>query len=247
MPLIEPGSGILALAAPSPRHESHAVVIPVDGSQPEVECTQEDLVSLVEKSTEDEGGHQDVCPEAPARRSSRMSNQGGTSTKVADKAAAAAKKKDLSGTSLNTSNSFAVLDDDDIIARALEMGASQCSLPLEKVHYLKDLEIARHSIKEMQGKETAVVNESDTILLLGFNEELEDDIDDFTPVVSRRTKKQRKSAEKKKGRGTPTKSGVASRGALAKSSAASVKVHNDHPLCGIVTGTRNRRKNSKYL
>jgi hypothetical protein len=247
MPLIEPGSGILALAAPSPRHESHAVVIPVDGSQPEVECTQEDLVSLVEKSTEDEGGHQDVCPEAPARRSSRMSNQGGTSTKVADKAAAAAKKKDLSGTSLNTSNSFAVLDDDDIIARALEMGVSQFSLPLEKVHYLKDLEIARHSIKEMQGKETAVVNESDTILLLGFNEELEDDIDDFTPVVSRRTKKQRKSAEKKKGRGTPTKSGVASRGALAKSSAASVKVHNDHPLCGIVTGTRNRKKNSKYL
>jgi hypothetical protein len=183
MPLIEPGSGILALAAPSPRHERHAVVIPVDGSQPEVECTQEDPASQVENPTEDEGEHQDVCPEAPARRSPRMSNQGGTSTKVADKAAAA---------SLNTSNSFAVLDDDDIIARALEMGVSQFSLPLEKVHYLKDLEIARHSIKEMQGKETAVVNESDTILLLGFNEELEDDIDDFTPVVSRRTKKQRK-------------------------------------------------------
>jgi hypothetical protein len=214
------------------------VVIPVDGSQPEVECTQEDPASQVENPTEDEGEHQDVCPEAPARRSPRMSNQGGTSTKVADKAAAA---------SLNTSNSFAVLDDDDIIARALEMGVSQCSLPLEKVHYLKDLEIARHSIKEMQEKETAVVNESDTILLLGFNEELEDDIDDFTPVVSRRTKKQRKSAEKKKGRGAPAKSCVALRGALAKSSAASVKVHNDHPLCGIVTGTRNRRKNSKYL
>jgi hypothetical protein len=154
MPFIEPGSGILALAAPSPRHERHAVVIPVDGSQPEVECTQEDPASQVENPTEDEDEHQDMLFEAPTRRSSRMSNQGGTSTKVADKATAAAKKKDLSGTSLNTSNSFDVLDDDDIIARALEMGVSHCSLPLEKVHYLKDLEVARHSIKEMQEKET---------------------------------------------------------------------------------------------
>jgi 2-C-methyl-D-erythritol 4-phosphate cytidylyltransferase len=81
-----------------------------------------------------------------------MDTQGNTSTRVADKAKAAAEKKDLSGTSLNASNSFAILDDDDIIARALEMGVNQCSLPLEKVHYLKDLEIARHSIKEMQEK-----------------------------------------------------------------------------------------------
>jgi hypothetical protein len=85
------------------------------------------------------------------------------------------------------------------------------------------------------------------MLLLGFSDNTEDDMEDFTPMVSRRTKKQRQSAEKKRRRATPTKSGVASGGALAKSSAASVKVHNDHPLCGIVTGTRTRRKNYKYL
>jgi hypothetical protein len=63
---------------------------------------------------------------------------------------------------------------------------------------------------------------------------MEDDMVDYIPVVSRRTKKQRKSAEKRRRRGTPAKSSVASGGALAKSSAASVKVLNDHPLCGIM-------------
>jgi hypothetical protein len=118
------------------------------------------------------------------------------------------------------------------------------------VHYLKDLEIARHSIKEMQEKEEAIaVSEPSNILLLGFSDKMEedDDMEDFTPVISRRTKKQRKSVEKKRRRGTPAKSGVASGGALTKSCAASVKVLNDHPLCGIVTGTRTRKKNHKYL
>jgi uncharacterized membrane protein YjjP (DUF1212 family) len=66
-----------------------------------------------------------------------MTSQGSTSTRIDDKAKAAAEKKDLSGTFLNTSNSFVVLDDDDIIARALEMGISHDSFPLEKVSYLK--------------------------------------------------------------------------------------------------------------
>jgi hypothetical protein len=48
MPFINPGQGILALVAPSLRHEHTAVVIPVDGSQPEVECTQEELASQVD-------------------------------------------------------------------------------------------------------------------------------------------------------------------------------------------------------
>jgi hypothetical protein len=35
-------------------------------------------------------------------------------------------------------------------------------------------------------------------------------------------------------------------GAHAKSSAASVKVHNNHPLSGIVSGSRVRKQNSRY-
>jgi hypothetical protein len=189
MPFIDPGHGILALAAPSLRHERTAVVIPVDGSQPEVECTQEEPASQVDNPTEDEGEQQAMQIDAPARRSSRMTSQGSTSTRVDDKAKAAAEKKDLSGTSLNTSNSFAILDDDDIITRALEMGITHDSLPLEKVSYLKDLEIARHAIKEMQENEEAVTNnEPSKILLLGFSDNMEDDMEDYTPVVSRRKK-----------------------------------------------------------
>jgi hypothetical protein len=84
MPFIEPCRGMLALAAPSLRHEHTAVVIPVDGSQPEVECTQEEPTSQVDNPTEDEGEQQAMQIDAPARRSSRMNSQGSTSTRVAD-------------------------------------------------------------------------------------------------------------------------------------------------------------------
>jgi hypothetical protein len=133
MPFINPGQGFLALAAPSLRHEHTVVVIPVDGSQPEVECTQEELASQVDNPPEDEGNQQgDMHVDAATRRSSRVTGQGSTSTRIDDKAKAAAEKKDLSGTSLNTSNSFHVLDDDDINARALEMDVSHDSFPPEK-------------------------------------------------------------------------------------------------------------------
>jgi hypothetical protein len=129
------------------------------------------------------------------------------------------------------------------------MGISHDSFPPEKLNYLKDLEIARHSINEMQEKNDSVPvsNESSQILLLGFLDNLDDDMEDFTPVVSRKTKKKRKSAEKGSLRGTLAKSGVTSGGAHFRSSVASVKVANDHPLCGIVTRTRNRKQNHMYL
>jgi hypothetical protein len=135
---------------------------------------------------------------ADVRRSVRVVGQGSTSTRIDDKATAAAEKKDLTGNSLTSSTSFAAFDDEDIIARALEMGISHDSFPPEKVSYLKDLEIARHSINEMQEKNesAAVSSEHSQILLLGLSENTDDDMEEFTPVVSRRTKKKRKSAEK---------------------------------------------------
>jgi hypothetical protein len=129
------------------------------------------------------------------------------------------------------------------------MGISHDSFPSEKVNYLKDLEIARHSINEMQGKseDIPIAQSATQILLLGLSDNGDDDMEDYTPVVSRRSKKKKKSADRKSLRGTLAKSGVASGGAHTRSSAASVKVANDHPLCGIVTGARNRRQNKRYL
>jgi hypothetical protein len=52
------------------------------------------------------------------------------------------------------------------------------------------LEIARHAIKDMQEKVDVVSNEEPSqILLLGFSDDMEDDLKEYTPVVSRRTKK----------------------------------------------------------
>jgi hypothetical protein len=48
---INPGQGVLALAAPSLRNEHTTVVIPVDGSQPEADCTQKDPASQVDNPT----------------------------------------------------------------------------------------------------------------------------------------------------------------------------------------------------
>jgi hypothetical protein len=84
---------------------------------------------------------------------------------------------------------------------------------------------------------------------LGFerDQDLEDE-DDFTTVVSRRNRKKTRSAGKSgRWRETPTKLGGSLRGAQSKLCAALVKVSNDHPLCDIVTGTRCRKKNPRYL
>jgi hypothetical protein len=129
MPLITPGTGILALAAPSTRQEHMTVDIPIDGSQPEAESTQEELASQDNPSAAPRIQQPDVQTDVAIRRSSRVANQGNTNIRIDDKAKTAAEKKDLSGTSLNSSNSFAILDDDDIIARALEMGISHDSFP----------------------------------------------------------------------------------------------------------------------
>jgi phosphatidylserine decarboxylase len=55
MPFINPSQGVLVRVAPSLRHEHTIVVIPVDGSQLEVECTQEELASQVDNPPQDEG------------------------------------------------------------------------------------------------------------------------------------------------------------------------------------------------
>jgi hypothetical protein len=121
-----------------------------------------------------------------------------------------------------------LLDDDDILSRALEMGVNSASLSLEKINYLKDLEIARHAIVSMQNSAVdSNIVDNQQVLLLGFGSDQsgsdrEVDEDDFTPVVSRKKKRSKKSACKIGRSGSQSKSGDATVGAQAKSCAASV-------------------------
>jgi hypothetical protein len=100
--------------------------------------------------------------------------------------------RDTSGTNLNAFNSFAVLDDDDICSRALEMGVNPDTFTLEKINHIKDLEIARHNLNcksqllqiDSMDKQPGGASQ---VLFLGFGEE-DDDGEDFTLVLSRKPK-----------------------------------------------------------
>jgi hypothetical protein len=255
---INPGQGILALAIPSPRRERAVAIIPAEGSQPETDGTQEEPLSQVDNPVGVESNEtriDDCLPQAGGgpqtiRMSSRFISQDLHSTRISDRASKNAAARDVSGTNLTSHNSFALLDDDAIHERALEMGINPETFTMENINYLKDLEQARHAIAIAQST-TEPDSESDTenVLLLGFGrgQDLEDE-DDFTPVLSRKNRKKRRSLVKsRRRRESPAKSGDSLLGAQSKSSAALGKVSNDHPLSGIVTGTRCRKKNPRYL
>jgi hypothetical protein len=255
---IIPGTGVMALAAPS-RQERAAVVLSADGSQPDNGGTQEDPLSQVDNPTDvetaadihiNENLHQAGGGPQTIRMSARIISQDSHITRIPERASRSAAARDVTGTNLTFHNSFALLDDDDIHNRALEMGVNPETFTLEKINYLKDLEQARHAIDKVQNAQEAEVDsDSDRVLLLGFesDQDLAEE-DDFTPVVSRRNRKKRRSAGKdKRWKGTPAKSGGSFEGAQSKSCAALGKVNNAHPLSGIVTGTRCRKKNPKYL
>jgi hypothetical protein len=259
-PYLTQGQGILALAAPSLINERIAVVIPVDGSQPEPE-SQEDPLSQVDNPPIDNvssgdnislnagGGQQQPAP----RMSSRIDSMGTHNVRIGARTMWTVESANIPGTNLNTFNSFALLDDESIMSRALEMGVDPASFSLEKVSYLKDLEIARHNINDMQKSSVHTNPEiSDQVLLLGLGDtscesDRDLEMDDFTPVLSRRKKKANKSVCKVGRNGSQSKSSDTIVGAQSKSSAAQVKANIDHPLCGIVAGTRRRKKNPKYL
>jgi hypothetical protein len=112
---------------------------------------------------------------------------------------------------------------------------------------MKDLEIARHSLIAKQVTDNADVESSapNQPLLLGFDEESEDDLD-FTPVISKKTRKKMRSVGKQKRKGDSANKINSVGVAQVKSCAASVKVHRYHPLSDIVSGSRARKQNIKY-
>jgi hypothetical protein len=113
---------------------------------------------------------------------------------------------------------------------------------------LKDLEIARHSIKQKLEEKVNIPMEQTphSPLLLGFGEN-DSDSEGFTPVLSKKAKKRIRSAVKVTVRMQQLRENDKSRGAQAKSCAASVKAHRYHPESDIVAGSRVRRKNPRYL
>jgi hypothetical protein len=178
----------------------------------------------------------------PNRASTRIQAEGRSQISILEKAKQITKEKNLEGNVPINANSFSVLQDDVILDKALEIGIDAASLPLSTIHLLKDLELARDNltnkqiIKSTNSKnvelEIEISGEDDTDLL-----DNGDILEEFTPVVSRRTKKNLKklSGGKKSNQGVPlcgTKS-------LRKGS-------NNHPLCDIITGPRLRSHTTKY-
>jgi hypothetical protein len=80
------------------------------------------------------------------RMSTRIASQATTIGRVDDGVRHQNQTGAIPGTNLNSVNSFVALDDDDICARALEMGINPETFNLEKINHLKALEIARHNL-----------------------------------------------------------------------------------------------------
>jgi hypothetical protein len=243
--------GVLALAAPSLEHEHTAVILPMEGPISDIDCSQDGLGSQVIDDMETDVPIPDArfSQRDRTRTSDRIAAQPDAHTRVEDRARQNTASRNLSGTNLNSSNSFSVLDNESIYTRALEMGIDPSSFQLENIDCLKDLEIARHHIdqKLQEKNDTPSDSISQSPLLLGFGES-ESDSDGFTPVLSKSSRKKMKAAarcrisvQQKK------KESVRSGGAQSKSSAASVKAHSYHLLCDIVAGSRIRKRNPKYL
>jgi hypothetical protein len=250
---------IMGLAAPSLEHERTAVVIPMDGPQPENEQLQDEMQeSLTQEENlaintrrQDERDRSRVQEAQSIRASSRLAGHPTTNSRTDDGTRQHTQAGSFPGTNLNSVNSFAVLDDNDICARALEMGVAPGSFNLEKINHIKALEIARHNLadknkKNVNVQETENVTAGAHTLLLGFCEEEMDD-EDYTPFISKKNRKRMKSACKIQRSLEKNSQRRMELGAQSGLCAAQEKVNNDHPVCGIVAGSRIRRKNPKYL
>ena len=189
---IRPSRVVFALPAPNLETEDTPVVIPVDGAQPEVDSTQEEIGSQPENvnTTEDRTASIYTHRVEPSRVSSRLVAQHSVQTRVEDMARSNVAARNLEGTNLNSSNSFAVLDNDDISSRMLEMGVDPASFNLDNIDYMKDLEVARHNIENKKKEVVANASEANKqVAPLGWREEDGGDNDGFTPIISRRKRK----------------------------------------------------------
>jgi hypothetical protein len=66
----------------------------------------------------------------------------------------------LEGTNLSCSNSFVVLDNDNICAMAEEMGVAILDMHFDTVEIMRDLELARHALDKQKTVEILDPNDS---------------------------------------------------------------------------------------
>jgi hypothetical protein len=128
------------------------------------------------------------------RGSSRIQARGKAQVHIMEKDVQSLKQRDLEGNAPVNSNSFFVLQDDEILNKALGIGIDAASLPLTTIHLLKDLESARDnlakkkSVKDVVPKVVEVENECNGELGIGPSG-AESEFDDFGPMVPRKCKK----------------------------------------------------------
>jgi len=82
------------------------------------------------------------------RQSVRLRDQENDNRKIAEKAEVHLARKNLEGNSLSSKNSFAVLDNNDIIIKAGKLGIDSHNLSYEKIDMLRELEKARAGLLE---------------------------------------------------------------------------------------------------
>jgi hypothetical protein len=151
-------------------------------------------------------------PEQPQPNlvSARIQAEGRSQVNILEKAKQSTKEKNLEGNVPVNVNSFFVLQDDVILDKALESGIDAASLPLATIHLLKDLESARDNLinKQFIKNASSKVVEIENVNSGEEDNDLfgtEDNLDEFTPVVSRKTKKNLKKlfGGKKSNQGVP--------------------------------------------
>jgi hypothetical protein len=83
----------------------------------------------------------------PVRGSAQIKASGMANIHVLEKGVQAVKERDLEGNvSISSHNSFSILHDEVIVSKALEIGIDASSIPLETIHMLKDLALARDNL-----------------------------------------------------------------------------------------------------
>lgn len=76
------------------------------------------------------------------------------------------KKRTLEGTDLDSHNSFVVLNNEDICDIAGDMGISICVNDFDITDMMKDLEVARHSLKDKVDNGNKMVVEVTTMMII---------------------------------------------------------------------------------
>ena len=99
------------------------------------------------------------------RHSKRLEEQGLDNLNVADMAQALKAKQNLEGKSLNSKNSFAVLNNSEIVSVSSKMGVDTSSIDMNYFDILKDLEIARHNLVDRNCDLVKTVEEENEIPL----------------------------------------------------------------------------------